>query len=480
MRTWPARAGWLLAGEPQTAAWKGLRYPVPLLACQQCRTKHCWASQQWYPPPQLAVLLWLLAALWCVPALAQLPADPSPARDDAAIYRRIEQLRRAAAKLRLDGFDTDWKPFPQFSDPQGDADGDGPRDLVAAAIAPTDSDLWVMLRTAAAPSADPLAFYVRIDLFGDRGYRLRVEWLAGGETLSVRLLDERGQPGPAMPMRRSRLAMRRCIELRIPYSDLAAALPEDLAKLVSGDSARPWVRVACNSWNARQLKMCDHGPAVGSFRLLPTPYPLDAPLPERPRPPIAMPLPVNGPWLVMQGSHGSFSHQGVWACDLVRVDAVGNCSQPVDSKKVEDYLAWGQPVFAPVDGRVLRAVGQVDDSPTFGRLTAGAPCNEILLATAQGCDLNLIHLRKDSLLVRQGELVRAGQPLAAVGNSGASDAPHLHLALWTTAASPARTAPLALRNVRVGLNLSADDPWARDLPAWEPRPGYLVERLPER
>ncbi|NLU33218.1 MAG: M23 family metallopeptidase [Clostridiaceae bacterium] len=39
----------------------------------------------------------------------------------------------------------------------------------------------------------------------------------------------------------------------------------------------------------------------------------------------------------------------------------------------------------------------------------------------------LWHLRKDSILVKVGDVVKAGDPLAKVGNSGICHAPHLHI-----------------------------------------------------
>jgi len=41
------------------------------------------------------------------------------------------------------------------------------------------------------------------------------------------------------------------------------------------------------------------------------------------------------------------------------------------------------------------------------------------------------HLGQDSAQVRPGDPVRRGQPIAAVGNSGSSNFPHLHFQLMT-------------------------------------------------
>ena len=49
-----------------------------------------------------------------------LSGEPPAGRDDAAIYRQIDRLRRAAANLQLDGQDRDWRAMPQLTDPSGD------------------------------------------------------------------------------------------------------------------------------------------------------------------------------------------------------------------------------------------------------------------------------------------------------------------------------------------------------------------------
>ena len=98
----------------------------------------------------------LVAILCTVVALPA--AEPDP---DAAIYQKIERLRQAAANLRLDGNDRDWAEFPQFADPRNDAGADSRRDILAVALAPTETDLWVMIRTAGPPAGDPWSFYVR-------------------------------------------------------------------------------------------------------------------------------------------------------------------------------------------------------------------------------------------------------------------------------------------------------------------------------
>ena len=64
----------------------------------------------------------------------------------------------------------------------------------------------------------------------------------------------------------------------------------------------------------------------------------------------------------------------------------------------------------------------------------------------------LAHLRQDSVTVQVGDLVRLGQPLAAVGNSGHTNEPHLHLQVQdspTAKQNADRTYPMAFRNVHI-------------------------------
>ena len=78
------------------------------------------------------------------------------------------------------------------------------------------------------------------------------------------------------------------------------------------------------------------------------------------------------------------------------------------------------------------------------------------------------------MTVKAGDRVTAGQQVGRMGNSGLSDMPHLHFTAWSGLRRRGN-APILFRNVRVGLNPGKNDPWARDLPQWEPRSGYFVE-----
>jgi murein DD-endopeptidase MepM/ murein hydrolase activator NlpD len=105
------------------------------------------------------------------------------------------------------------------------------------------------------------------------------------------------------------------------------------------------------------------------------------------------------------------------------------------------------PILAPCAGRVVYAKdGVAEGSPVdFTSPTARAGNYAILRCGA--FDVGLAHFRKGSLWVRPGGFVRQGQQIAVMGNSGASDMPHLHIHAQRagTAKAPFSGAPVPIK-----------------------------------
>lgn len=111
------------------------------------------------------------------------------------------------------------------------------------------------------------------------------------------------------------------------------------------------------------------------------------------------------------------------------------------------FPGFGREVLAPCDGQVVRAHDEEPDHRAYrglaslgyaltqGRRAArgwiGLAGNHLVIATNGGNHgtvfVALCHLRRGSILPVMGDRVRAGQPIAACGNSGNSMEPHLHL-----------------------------------------------------
>lgn len=100
-----------------------------------------------------------------------------------------------------------------------------------------------------------------------------------------------------------------------------------------------------------------------------------------------------------------------------------------DGSKNEDYFAWDQPVYAPADGRVVAVVKDMADNKPGRPFAAGLGGNEIVIDHGNGELSHFGHLRHGSITVNKGDLVRAGQQIARIGNSGDSPEPHLRYQL---------------------------------------------------
>jgi hypothetical protein len=106
-----------------------------------------------------------------------------------------------------------------------------------------------------------------------------------------------------------------------------------------------------------------------------------------------------------------------------------------DPRDTRSYYAYGRPVLAVADGRVVTARdGLPDNIPGHGE--SFRPAVPITMETVTGNTIALdlgggqfayyMHLRPESLRVKAGDHVHRGQVLARIGSSGDSREPHLH------------------------------------------------------
>ena len=103
-----------------------------------------------------------------------------------------------------------------------------------------------------------------------------------------------------------------------------------------------------------------------------------------------------------------------------------------DSKKNESWLDYGQDVLAVADATVASIKdGIPQNTPLAPEMavpitldTIGG--NDVVLDLGEGRYAFYAHLQAGSLRVKPGDKVRRGQVLGRLGNSGNSEAPHLH------------------------------------------------------
>lgn len=145
----------------------------------------------------------------------------------------------------------------------------------------------------------------------------------------------------------------------------------------------------------------------------------------------------KGRYFVLQGGKGlptnifHFSLRGaIYAMDIVKLNKNGTRGNYIFSKNLEDYAIYGDTVYSPCHGKVIRAYGGNPDNipPNMQR---GPKNTNMVLIETDSFYVFMAHLKKDGVFVQEGDMVVTGQPLAMVGNSGFSTEPHLHIQVHT-------------------------------------------------
>ena len=143
--------------------------------------------------------------------------------------------------------------------------------------------------------------------------------------------------------------------------------------------------------------------ASGRLTLEITAPPAPAPAPAPPPPP-AVP--------------GLFPVQGAY--DLGGAEARFGARRGSHVHQGQDLIAAeGTPVVTPVAGVIHWRAFQASGAGHY-----------VVVRGDDGRDYAFMHFQDGSVLVQKGQRVAAGQRLASVGNTGASDGAHLHFEIW--------------------------------------------------
>jgi murein DD-endopeptidase MepM/ murein hydrolase activator NlpD len=87
-----------------------------------------------------------------------------------------------------------------------------------------------------------------------------------------------------------------------------------------------------------------------------------------------------------------------------------------------EEMAIGQPIFAALDGTV---VATHDGDPDMNT-SCESGGNFVIINHGGGRETWYLHMKRDSVAVSVGAVVKAGQQIGLVGSSGCSFGPHLH------------------------------------------------------
>lgn len=121
-----------------------------------------------------------------------------------------------------------------------------------------------------------------------------------------------------------------------------------------------------------------------------------------------------------------------------------------DSLTLKTHPAFGQTLYAPRAGRVVKVVNDRPDVELGETDLDQIVGNYVVIDIGEGRYILMAHLMQKSTLVEPGDEVRSGQAIARCGNSGNTSEPHLHLQVQSDAdfwAEDLRTYPIGFHGV---------------------------------
>ena len=126
---------------------------------------------------------------------------------------------------------------------------------------------------------------------------------------------------------------------------------------------------------------------------------------------------------------GRFTLAQRFAIDWEQIDAKGQLFTG-DPKLNANYHIYGKEVFAVTDGIIVASRNDLLDQ-TPGALPPGLPLEEadgnFVVQDIGDSFVLYAHMQPGSVRVRAGDRIRRGEIIGKVGNTGNSQAPHLHL-----------------------------------------------------
>lgn len=149
--------------------------------------------------------------------------------------------------------------------------------------------------------------------------------------------------------------------------------------------------------------------------------------------PVRLAFPLrDGVYVVGQGGnsplvnyHNAYASQA-YALDILALNAAGARAAGLYPSELSRYAIFGHGVYSPCDGIVTKAVDGLPDL-TPPESDPANPAGNHIVIRCEGVNVILAHLREGSVSVSEGERVGTGQLLGAVGNSGNTTEPHLHV-----------------------------------------------------
>lgn len=118
-----------------------------------------------------------------------------------------------------------------------------------------------------------------------------------------------------------------------------------------------------------------------------------------------------------------------WAVDYIKLTN-NNQIYSGDPQNFSSYPCYDQDLLAVKEGKVLKVVDGLDNlaiGATLQNMTLdNLGGNYVLIDIGDGYSAFYAHIIKNTITVKEGDMVKTGQVIGKLGNSGNSTSPHLH------------------------------------------------------
>lgn len=267
---------------------------------------------------------------------------------------------------------------------------------------------------------------------------------------------------------------------RLGYWTRIIGTPIPTTKVGPAQTAIVWLDVALDERAAVPGQLV-HAVGISVPEPMPPLFPATltedvAPITVATRQPVVISPPLAGPnWLDGNGCCDMGAHRmalnpidgELWAAERFAIDYVQLNPEgrlfTGDQGRIDSYPYFGADILAVADGPVVAAVDGLPEqvpgnSPTGLALDQYAG-NHIVQDLGDGNYALYAHIKTGAVTVKPGDQLTAGQVIGSVGNTGNSDAPHLHFHVMSTPDPLASNGlPFVLTGFKVDSRLkSADD-----------------------
>lgn len=240
---------------------------------------------------------------------------------------------------------------------------------------------------------------------------------------------------------------------QLPYWTRIIGSPTPTRKVGPAQSAVVWLDVVLDKDTAVPENLM-HAVGISVPEPMPPLFPGTmtehvAPVTVQTRKPVVIAPPLAGPgWLDGNGCCGMSAHRmalnpingQLWGAERFAIDYLqlgpdGRVFEG-DSAKLESYPYYGADIHAVADGPVVAAVDGLPEQVP-GKSPTGLPLdqyagNHIVQDLGDGYYALYAHIKTGEVKVKPGDQLTSGQVIGSVGNTGNSDAPHLHFHVMST------------------------------------------------